>query len=101
MRREALIVGASLRGRPKRRKENGDLERRELCKRGALTEGRPYNEGNVASYYRAISFSISSAFFGTLLVKTRGPFAVHKTSSSMRTPMPRYCSGMSFVFGLM
>src|SRR5438067_11584944 len=45
----------------------------------------------------AISASISSRSFGTLCVSTRAPFSVTSTSSSMRTPMPRYFAGMSLL----
>src|SRR5713226_4942913 len=45
--------------------------------------------------YFAISASISCGPFGTLLVSTRAPFSVTSTSSSMRTPMPRYFAGTS------
>ena len=34
--------------------------------------------------------------WGLWCVKTRGPLFVHSTSSSIRTPIPRYCSGTSF-----
>src|ERR1700681_1292182 len=49
------------------------------------------------SCYFAINASISPGSLGTLLVSTRAPFSVTSTSSSMRTPMPRYFSGTSWL----
>ena len=50
-----------------------------------------------ATVHFAISASISARSFVTLSVSTREPFSVTSTSSSMRTPMPRYFAGISLL----
>src|SRR5690606_30645651 len=74
------------------RRSRGQPVRRRGHPEGA-GEGRPCREGHAVGARRAIHSSTSSAVRGIAAERFSTPSVVTRTSSSMRTPMPRYSSG--------